>query len=56
MSDHALSDATRPPSATRSRPFTGEEYITSLRDERTVYLNGERVADVTAHPAFRNAG
>jgi 4-hydroxyphenylacetate 3-monooxygenase len=31
---------------------SGDEYIRGLRDGRTVLLNGERVADVTAHPAF----
>jgi aromatic ring hydroxylase len=36
------------------RPQTGAEYLESLRDGRTVYIYGERVADVTAHPAFRN--
>jgi 4-hydroxyphenylacetate 3-monooxygenase len=41
--------------AAASRPFTGAEYIQSLRDGREVYINGERVRDVTAHPAFRNA-
>jgi 4-hydroxyphenylacetate 3-monooxygenase len=34
---------------------TGEEHIRSLRDGRTVYLDGELVGDVTEHPAFRNA-
>jgi 4-hydroxyphenylacetate 3-monooxygenase len=34
---------------------TGAQYIASLRDGRTVYVNGERVADVTEHPAFRGA-
>jgi len=34
---------------------TGAEYIASIRDSRTVYINGERVADVTEHPAFRGA-
>lgn len=34
--------------------FTGEEYLESLRDGRNVYIDGERVADVTRHPAFRN--
>src|SRR5260370_11434604 len=33
---------------------TGDEYLASLRDGRRVYYGGERVADVTAHPAFRN--
>jgi 4-hydroxyphenylacetate 3-monooxygenase len=31
---------------------SGEEYIRGLRDSRTVLLNGQRVADVTTHPAF----
>jgi 4-hydroxyphenylacetate 3-monooxygenase len=39
----------------RKRPFTGAEYLESLRSARTVYINGERVADVTTHPAFRNS-
>ena len=38
----------------RTRPFTGEEYIQSLRDGREIYIYGERVKDVTTHPAFRN--
>ncbi len=41
--------------AGKNRPFTGKEYLESLRDDREVYCYGERVADVTAHPAFRNA-
>ena len=41
--------------ADKRRPFTGAEYIQSLRDGREVYIDGERVADVTTHPAFRNA-
>jgi 4-hydroxyphenylacetate 3-monooxygenase len=39
----------------RRRPFTGAEYMESLRDGREVYFNGERVTDITAHPAFRNS-
>ena len=31
---------------------SGDEYVRGLRDGRTVLLNGERVADVTVHPAF----
>jgi 4-hydroxyphenylacetate 3-monooxygenase len=34
---------------------TGTQYISSLRDGREVYLDGELVADVTTHPAFRGA-
>ena len=37
-----------------SRPQNGAEYLDSLRDDREVYLYGERVKDVTTHPAFRN--
>jgi Aromatic ring hydroxylase len=41
--------------ADKSRPLTGAEYIASLRDGREVYINGERVSDVTTHPAMRNS-
>src|SRR5580704_18365286 len=34
---------------------TGEQHLESLRDGRTVYIGKEKVTDVTAHPAFRNA-
>src|SRR5215467_13362551 len=34
---------------------SGLEHIQSLRDGRTIYLDGEIVGDVTAHPAYRNA-
>jgi 4-hydroxyphenylacetate 3-monooxygenase len=37
-----------------ARPMNGAEYIESLRDGREVYIYGERVKDVTTHPAFRN--
>jgi 4-hydroxyphenylacetate 3-monooxygenase len=37
-----------------TRPMTGDEYIASLQDGREVYIHGERVEDVTTHPAFRN--
>ncbi|HEY2138042.1 MAG TPA: 4-hydroxyphenylacetate 3-hydroxylase N-terminal domain-containing protein, partial [Xanthobacteraceae bacterium] len=32
---------------------TGEQYRESIRDGRQVWINGERVKDVTAHPMFR---
>lgn len=41
--------------AGKNRPFTGAEYLESLRDGREVWIYGERVDDVTTHPAFRNA-
>ena len=37
------------------KPQTGDEYIESLRDGREVWIYGERVKDVTTHPAFRNS-
>ena len=40
--------------ATRTRPFTGQEYIESLRDGREIWIYGEKVENVTTHPAFRN--
>ena len=45
----ATSDTTR-----RSKPLTGAEYLESLRDDREIWIYGERVKDVTTHPAFRN--
>ena len=41
--------------ADNKRPFTGEEYLKSLRDGREIYIDGELVRDVTVHPAFRNS-
>lgn len=41
--------------ADAKRPLTGEEYLKSLQDGREIYIYGERVKDVTTHPAFRNA-
>jgi len=34
---------------------TGAEHIQSLKDGRTVYIDGRLVDDVTTDPAFRNA-
>ncbi len=45
--------STEPPST--DELLTGKEYLASLRDGREIYLYGERVDDVTAHPAFRNS-
>jgi 4-hydroxyphenylacetate 3-monooxygenase len=35
-----------------SQPLTGEEFLESIRDGREVWIYGERVRDVTEHPAF----
>jgi 4-hydroxybutyryl-CoA dehydratase / vinylacetyl-CoA-Delta-isomerase len=34
---------------------TPQQYIDSLKDNRTVYFRGERVADVTTHPVIQKA-
>jgi 4-hydroxyphenylacetate 3-monooxygenase len=41
--------------ADRRRPFTGAEYMESLRAGREVYFDGERVTDISVHSAFRNS-
>jgi 4-hydroxyphenylacetate 3-monooxygenase len=42
-------------SSTAMELMSAREYVDSLRDARAVYLYGERVKDVTTHPAFRNS-
>jgi len=32
---------------------TGEQYKEGIRDGREVWIDGERVKDVTSHPAFK---
>ncbi len=39
----------------KQRPMTGDEYIESLRDGRELFVYGDKVDDVTTHPAFRNS-
>lgn len=34
--------------------MTGARYIESLKDGREAYIDGEKVADVTTHPAFKD--
>jgi 4-hydroxyphenylacetate 3-monooxygenase len=53
----SISDEVPPVSApaTSGRPMTSDEYVESLRDGREIYLYGDRVKDVTTHPAFRNS-
>ena len=35
-------------------PYTGKEFLDSLNDGREVWIYGERVNNITEHPAFRN--
>src|SRR5215468_7945245 len=32
---------------------TGDQYKESIRDDRVVYIDGERIKDVTRHPMFK---
>lgn len=50
-----MNSSSPPTTAPAQRPLNGAEYLASLRDGREVYLDGERVPDVTAHPGLRNA-
>ena len=38
----------------RLLPYTGKEYLDSLDDGREVWIYGERVKNIAAHPGFRN--
>ncbi|WP_100961792.1 4-hydroxyphenylacetate 3-hydroxylase N-terminal domain-containing protein [Bosea sp. FBZP-16] len=33
---------------------TGQQHLASLRDDRSIYIDGAKVEDVTSHRAFRN--
>ncbi|WP_265303032.1 4-hydroxyphenylacetate 3-hydroxylase family protein [Verminephrobacter eiseniae] len=35
--------------------MTGREYLDSLNDGRSVYIYGQKIKDVSRHPAFRNS-
>jgi 4-hydroxyphenylacetate 3-monooxygenase len=34
---------------------SGQDYIAGLRDDRAIFVDGQRVTDVADHPAFRHA-
>src|SRR6185312_1316797 len=36
------------------KPYTGKEFIDSMDDGREIYIYGERVKNISTHPAFRN--
>jgi len=40
--------------AARTQPSPHKNYIESLRDGREIWIYGERVKELTTHPAFRN--
>ena len=51
-----MTASTNPAETTsKKRPLTGAEYLESIRDNREIWIYGQRVEDVTTHPAFRNS-
>lgn len=54
-SERLTMTAETPAPSTKSSIPTGAEFLESLRDGRNVWIYGERVDDVTTHPAFRNS-
>jgi 4-hydroxyphenylacetate 3-monooxygenase len=50
-----MAASTEPTTTSSVEPLTGDEYLESIRDGREIWAYGERVEDVTTHPAFRNA-
>jgi 4-hydroxyphenylacetate 3-monooxygenase len=38
-----------------TKAHTGAQFLESLQDGRTIYIYGEKVRNVTEHPAFRNS-
>lgn len=57
MMNHAIKGNNDPANrvAQNHVPFTGQEYLDSLDDGREVWIYGERVKNITEHPAFRNS-
>ncbi len=55
MATATITDELSTPGAEINDMLTADEYLESLKDGRQVYIYGERVADVTTHPAFRNS-
>jgi len=43
------------PGTSKTNVYTGTEFLESIQDSREIYIYGERVRDVTKHPAFRNS-
>src|SRR5438094_10225256 len=54
MTPNTAAQTDRSSTPPRTRPMTGAEYLESVRDGREIWIYGERVKDVTPHPAFRN--
>jgi len=39
----------------KNEMMAGDEYLHSLQDGREIFIYGQKVSDVTTHPAFRNS-
>lgn len=52
-----MSEKQTPPTKAKltNHLLTGESFLESIRDGREIWYDGERVKDVTRHPAFRNS-
>jgi 4-hydroxyphenylacetate 3-monooxygenase len=50
-----MATSTEPVKTSAVEQMTGDEYLDSIRDGREIWAYGERVEDVTTHPAFRNS-
>jgi 4-hydroxyphenylacetate 3-monooxygenase len=55
LTEQLVSSTAGENAAPTTRPQTGDEYLASLNDGREVWFGGERVDNVTTHPAFRNS-
>src|SRR5207248_11638672 len=53
-SDVRISASSPHERASLTGPYTGKSYRESLHDAHEIWIYGERVKDVTTHPAFRN--
>ncbi len=43
-----------PAAKTATLPYTGKEFLASLDGDREIWIYGERVKNITKHPAFQN--
>src|SRR5262245_22309886 len=53
-SKRAQETAPRAAAKKTALPYTGKEFLPSLDDGREIWIYGERVKNVTTHPAFQN--
>ncbi|NHB93657.1 4-hydroxyphenylacetate 3-hydroxylase N-terminal domain-containing protein [Photorhabdus cinerea] len=54
MSDEMKQKSPDENNARITRPLNGKEYLEGLNDGREIWAYGERIHDITSHPAFQN--